>query len=246
MRWNHPRHGLLGPEEFVPIAEQTGLIMPLTRWVLGAAVRQVQAWQGQGYELSVAVNLSARSSSTPRSRSTSRAARAPPDRADAARARDHREHDHARPRPRDDHARAPVGDRPAALDRRLRHRLLVARLPQAAAGRRDQDRQVVRARDGDGALRRRDRPLDHRSRPQPRPQVVAEGVEDRRSGRSSRASAATSPRATTSRARCRPTSSRPSWAWRRPTRAAPSARRCASSPAPSARARRRSRAASPG
>jgi diguanylate cyclase (GGDEF)-like protein len=61
VRWNHPRHGLLGPEEFVPIAEQTGLIVPLTRWVLGAAMRQVQAWQGQGYELSVAVNLSARS-----------------------------------------------------------------------------------------------------------------------------------------------------------------------------------------
>jgi diguanylate cyclase (GGDEF)-like protein len=61
VRWNHPRHGLLGPEEFVPIAEQTGLIVPLTRWVLGAAIRQVQAWQGQGYELSVAVNLSARS-----------------------------------------------------------------------------------------------------------------------------------------------------------------------------------------
>jgi diguanylate cyclase (GGDEF)-like protein len=61
VRWNHPRHGLLGPEEFVPIAEQTGLIVPLTRWVLGAAMRQVQAWQEQGYELSVAVNLSARS-----------------------------------------------------------------------------------------------------------------------------------------------------------------------------------------
>ena len=61
VRWNHPRHGLLGPEEFVPIAEQTGLIVPLTRWVLGASMRQVQAWQGQGYELSVAVNLSARS-----------------------------------------------------------------------------------------------------------------------------------------------------------------------------------------
>jgi diguanylate cyclase (GGDEF)-like protein len=61
VRWNHPRHGLLGPEEFVPIAEQTGLIVPLTRWVLGAAMRQCQAWQDTGYELSVAVNLSARS-----------------------------------------------------------------------------------------------------------------------------------------------------------------------------------------
>ena len=46
VRWNHPRHGLLGPEEFVPIAEQTGLIVPLTRWVLAAAMRQVQVVAG--------------------------------------------------------------------------------------------------------------------------------------------------------------------------------------------------------
>ena len=61
VRWIHPRHGLLGPEEFVPIAEQTGLIVPLTHWVLDAAMRQCRVWQEQGYELSVAVNLSARS-----------------------------------------------------------------------------------------------------------------------------------------------------------------------------------------
>ena len=171
VRWNHPRHGLLGPEEFVPIAEQTGLIVPLTRWVLAAAMRQCRAWQEQGYELSVAVNLSARSFldtalavDIPQllEASTTSTPTLP-------RARGHREHDHARPGARHRDARAPVGARPAALDRRLRDRLLVAGQPQAPARRHDQDRQVLRARDGDGALRRRDRALDDRARPQPRP-----------------------------------------------------------------------------
>jgi EAL domain-containing protein (putative c-di-GMP-specific phosphodiesterase class I) len=60
-RWEHPRLGLVGPTEFVPIAEQTGLITPLTSHVLDAALRQVREWNDQGRELTVAVNLSARS-----------------------------------------------------------------------------------------------------------------------------------------------------------------------------------------
>jgi predicted signal transduction protein with EAL and GGDEF domain len=60
-RWQHPRLGLIGPSEFVPIAEQTGLIGPLTSHVLEEALRQVREWHDNGEELSVAVNLSARS-----------------------------------------------------------------------------------------------------------------------------------------------------------------------------------------
>jgi diguanylate cyclase (GGDEF)-like protein len=60
-RWQHPRLGLIGPSEFVPIAEQTGLIGPLTSHVLEEALRQLAAWAEQGERLSVAVNLSARS-----------------------------------------------------------------------------------------------------------------------------------------------------------------------------------------
>jgi diguanylate cyclase (GGDEF)-like protein len=60
-RWQHPRLGLIGPSEFVPIAEQTGLIGPLTSHVLEEALRQLAEWGEQGEELSVAVNLSARS-----------------------------------------------------------------------------------------------------------------------------------------------------------------------------------------
>jgi diguanylate cyclase (GGDEF)-like protein len=60
-RWEHPRLGLVGPTEFVPIAEQTGLITPLTSYVLDCALRQVREWKDRGQELTVAVNLSARS-----------------------------------------------------------------------------------------------------------------------------------------------------------------------------------------
>jgi diguanylate cyclase (GGDEF)-like protein len=60
VRWQHPRHGLLGPDEFVPIAEQTGLIRPLAHWVLNAALRQCNRWRQDGLDLGVAVNLSMR------------------------------------------------------------------------------------------------------------------------------------------------------------------------------------------
>jgi diguanylate cyclase (GGDEF)-like protein len=60
-RWDHPRFGVVGPTEFVPIAEQTGLIGPLTSCVLQKALAQLRQWSEQGYDLTVAVNLSARS-----------------------------------------------------------------------------------------------------------------------------------------------------------------------------------------
>ena len=60
VRWSHPRYGLVSPGEFVPIAEQSGLIRPLTIAVLRAALRQCAAWRTQGLDLSVAVNLSPR------------------------------------------------------------------------------------------------------------------------------------------------------------------------------------------
>ena len=60
-RWDHPEFGIVGPTEFVPIAEQTGLITPLTSFVLDAALCQVAEWKASGLTLTVAVNLSARS-----------------------------------------------------------------------------------------------------------------------------------------------------------------------------------------
>ncbi|HEX7301095.1 MAG TPA: EAL domain-containing protein [Solirubrobacteraceae bacterium] len=60
LRWAHPVHGWLGPEEFVGLAEHTGLVVPLTDDVLGRALRQVAAWRDDGIDLSVAIELSAR------------------------------------------------------------------------------------------------------------------------------------------------------------------------------------------
>lgn len=60
VRWQHPKHGLMFPDEFIPLAEQTGLIKPLTLWVLKHALSQVSTWREQGFELDVAVNLSVR------------------------------------------------------------------------------------------------------------------------------------------------------------------------------------------
>jgi len=60
VRWPHPQHGLIPPDQFIPLAEQTGLIVPLTYWVLETALRQCQAWERGGLRLGVAVNLSAR------------------------------------------------------------------------------------------------------------------------------------------------------------------------------------------
>jgi diguanylate cyclase len=60
VRWQHPEHGLLPPGEFIPLAERTGLITPLTNYVLKAALQQCRQWCQAGHELAVAVNVSAR------------------------------------------------------------------------------------------------------------------------------------------------------------------------------------------
>lgn len=60
LRWNLPGHGLLSPDRFIPIAEDTGLILPIGRWVLEQACRQNLAWQRQGLPpLPISVNVSA-------------------------------------------------------------------------------------------------------------------------------------------------------------------------------------------
>jgi diguanylate cyclase (GGDEF)-like protein len=61
VRWQHPQLGLLSPDAFIPLADASGLVEPLTRIVLGKALRQLQDWDEQGLVLSVAVNLPARS-----------------------------------------------------------------------------------------------------------------------------------------------------------------------------------------
>jgi diguanylate cyclase (GGDEF)-like protein len=57
-RWGHPKHGLLLPDDFIPAAEESALIKPLTTWVLNEALGQIHNWHRAGIELAVAVNLS--------------------------------------------------------------------------------------------------------------------------------------------------------------------------------------------
>lgn len=61
IRWQHPEHGLVPPNDFIPLAEETGLIDPIGQWVLEQACKQNKIWQLAGFkDLTVAVNLSAR------------------------------------------------------------------------------------------------------------------------------------------------------------------------------------------
>jgi EAL domain-containing protein (putative c-di-GMP-specific phosphodiesterase class I) len=60
LRWNHSVHGAIPPEEFIPLAEQSGIIGELTWWVLDLAIRQVAVWEVRGLELGVSVNIAAR------------------------------------------------------------------------------------------------------------------------------------------------------------------------------------------
>jgi len=60
IRWKHPELGIISPDEFIPIAEEAGLIRPITGWVIGEASRQALLWQQQGYRPGkIGINISA-------------------------------------------------------------------------------------------------------------------------------------------------------------------------------------------
>ena len=61
IRWQHPKHGLISPDEFVGVAEETGLIIPIGKWILDESCRQIAKWQSKfKMPLSISVNLSAK------------------------------------------------------------------------------------------------------------------------------------------------------------------------------------------
>jgi diguanylate cyclase (GGDEF)-like protein/PAS domain S-box-containing protein len=59
LRWRHPVRGLVPPADFIPLAEESGIIVPISEWVLRTACAQAKAWMDQGSEVTVGVNLSA-------------------------------------------------------------------------------------------------------------------------------------------------------------------------------------------
>ena len=58
VRWVHPKHGFMNPDDFIPLAEKTGYINDLTLWILEKAIHQCRVWCDQGYTIKIAVNLS--------------------------------------------------------------------------------------------------------------------------------------------------------------------------------------------
>ncbi len=59
VRWDHKIHGIMTPDEFIPMAERTGLIYPITQWVIKNALKQQAAWRAVGLDVGIAVNISA-------------------------------------------------------------------------------------------------------------------------------------------------------------------------------------------
>ena len=212
VRWQHPERGLLAPDEFIAVAEETSAIIPIGRWVIHEACRTAATWRDHSPELpgpAISVNLSLRQVGNAQlTRRHRRGARREPPRARLPAPRDHRERTHGghRLEPRD--AAQNQGARRHARARRLRHRLLVPRAPQALPDRHPQDRPQLRRR----PRRLRHRLHDRRRNHQHEPRTPHQGHRRRhRNGRTMpracASSAASSGRATTTRARCPPTRS---------------------------------------
>jgi diguanylate cyclase (GGDEF)-like protein len=66
LRWEHPVEGMVMPQRIIPVAEQLGMITPITNWVLATALKQCKQWSYDGMHIPVAVNVSARSFLNPR------------------------------------------------------------------------------------------------------------------------------------------------------------------------------------
>ena len=157
------RLGLIMPDRFIPMAEQTGAVRPLTLWVLEHALQQCLEWRRQGVELVAAVNLSPRNLQDPelpeRVRALLDLLGAP---ASLLELEITESVIMADPLRSLQVLTTAQQDGAAAGGRRLRHRLFVVQLSPQAARPRNQDRQVVHRRHG-AASRRSDRAVHHRA-----------------------------------------------------------------------------------
>ena len=198
-----PTRGPIPPLTFIPVAEEIGLIGAIGRWVLREACRQLAAWRLLAPELVLNVNLSALQLRDDRlAGDVEQALLGLRAAGGGAHAGDHREHAPVRRRGHRGAPAAPQGPRPVDRRRRLRHRLLVAELPQAVPGRRAEDRQELRRRRRLQHGGQRPGAHDRRARPRHAPGHDRRGHRDRASSSSSCAcSTASSARATTSPSR---------------------------------------------
>ena len=196
VRWSRPGDGLVQPDEFIDLAEQTGLIVPLGAWMLRRALTDCAAWQPDAPGVGVAVNVSAHQFRTGdlvamvQSLLTELDLAARPRDAGDHRVADARAHG-VEPRG----ARGAPGARRAPRTRRLRHRVQRAHPPPAAPDRHDQDGPLVPRRHRRGR-RRGDGAGHRRARPRPRHGGGRRGHRDRRR----RATSCTRPAATAARA----------------------------------------------
>ena len=227
LRWNDPERGMVPPGEFIPAAEDSGLIEPIGDWVVDAVIAQAAAWRELGLRPDIAFNVSPRQL---RSDGFAERLLAPL----RARRRDASSSPRSPSRRRWPTPSTPcpllerlARRRPAAGDRRLRRRLLLARPPARPAGARAQDRPLVPARRPGRRARGGDRHRDRAARAGARADRGRRGRRARRAARrSSPRTAARSRRASTWRGRCRPRRSRrcfsPRWraGSRRPCRRA--------------------------
>ena len=142
LRWRHPERGMISPAEFIPIAEETGLINQLGEWVLTTACAEAATWPD---DIRLAVNVSPvqfRSGTLALKIVAALAASGPA--GEPAGTGDHRSGPYSRRRGGARHPASAPRDRGTDRARRFRHRLFVAELSAALSVRQDQDRSLLR------------------------------------------------------------------------------------------------------
>ena len=187
LRWRHPVRGLVSPAEFIPIAEDTGMILDIGRFALAESCRQMAAWQARFG--AAAPERHVREHLQPTARRRRFAGRdcgrpgADGPRTFQPEARDHGDRIHQRRAGGTGHRQSRAGDGDRVEPRRFRHRLFVAELSPPTPGRHRQGGPFLRepSRNGRGGIG--DGPRDCRARPQPWHGRRCRGGRDRRTVR---------------------------------------------------------------